>query len=705
MNERLPTVSVVICCYTEQRWHDLAEAVKSLAGQTSAPAEVLLVVDHNPALASRAAAAFDGGAVRVLASDGRQGLSGARNAGVRAATGEIVAFLDDDATADPGWLAELLAPYADPLVMAVGGKALPVWPDGAAPAWLPAELYWVVGCGFTGQPVELGEVRNLMGCAMSFRRDVVLSLGGFAEEIGRTAALPLGCEETELCIRLRQRLPGAKVILQPAATVRHRVTEERTGWAYLRRRSWSEGLSKAAISRMIGSQDALSTERSYVRSVIPRALLRSLGGAVRGAGSRRDAVAAGGGLLLATSAAGVGYLAGRVRSRRPAAPEFTPTRLCTVDLEVDRPDEVECAGDALVLVRSGRSVLGTVHKGQDERSLPADEIRELAGLRPVRPSPPAVLPRVSVVLATAGDSALLRRCVHSVLATGYPDLEVLVVDNVPGRARPELRELAASDERVHYLREPEPGASRARNLGARRATGTVLAFTDDDAVADAHWLTEGVAELAQPGTDCTTGLVMPMCLDTAAQVWFEEFGGFGKGYQRRVFGPETPGGAARYLLSPGVFGSGNNMMWSRDAYLSLGGLDERLGPGRRTRSGEDLDLFLRLLGSGGRLAYTPHALVWHEHRATEEELRRQLRGYGTGLAAMFLLYTRRPGGPAAIAGALPRGLRLFADPRSERNASRGRGYPRRLLVEELRGVAAAPAALLREVLQARGRGR
>ena len=672
MTGGVPATSVVICCYTEERWDDLAEAVKSVAAQTLAPAEVLIVVDHNPALLRRAAEAFavESGAVRVLANDRRAGLSGARNTGVRHATGEIVAFLDDDAVADPWWLAGMLAPYADPDVAAVGGKAVPAWPDGRAPARLPAELYWIVGCAYTGQPTELDEVRNLMGCAMSFRRELVVRLGGFAEDIGRTAALPLGCEETELCIRLRQRVRTAKVVLQPAATVRHRVTGPRTGWRYLRRRSWAEGLSKAAVSRLTGPRDALSTERSYLRSVIPRALLRE---------SRKGNMAAVGGLLLATSAAGAGYLLGR--TRKPVK-GFTPSTVHTVDVA----DETSArwTGEGEILVRSGAVVLGSVRRH--------DEIGDLLRLLPeqarTRPPRPEVLPRVSVVLATAGDPADVRRCVDSVLATGYPDLEVLVVDNRPGHARDELKALAAADERVRCLHEPVPGAGRARNLGARAATGSVLAFTDDDAVVDAHWLSELVAELTQPDTPCATGLVEPLVLDSQAQVWFEAFGGFGKGYRRRTFTADTP-----YLLSPGIFGSGNNMAWRRESFLALGGFDERLGPGRRTRSGEDLDLYIRLVTSGGRITYTPHAVVWHEHRATEAELHRQLRGYGTGLAAMYLVHARRRGGLRDLVSVLPQGIRVLV---GRRSGGSGPGYPRRLLAEEVRGMLSAPLALLRE---------
>jgi glucosyl-dolichyl phosphate glucuronosyltransferase len=283
------TATVVICVYTEKRWNDIVAAVGSVAAQDVAAAETLLIVDHNPALLSRAQQVFGPRGVRVLPNAHKQGLSGARNTAIAEAVGDVVVFLDDDAEARPGWLAALLAPYSDPTVAAVGGVAHPRWPvnrprvlPGAAPYDPNAtgELDWIVGCTYTGQPERQSEVRNLMGCNMSFRREVFERVGGFAEDIGRIGKNPLGCEETELCIRARQayRRAGEKIriVFEPAAVVDHQVSPDRVEWAYLRRRSWAEGLSKAAVSKLVGSDDALSTERSYVAKVLPTAVLREL---------------------------------------------------------------------------------------------------------------------------------------------------------------------------------------------------------------------------------------------------------------------------------------------------------------------------------------------------------------------------------------------------------------------------------------------
>ena len=274
----VPSVSVIICAYTMRRWDDIVAAVDSVVGQSRDATEILLIIDHNDQLYEQAAQHFSQTPssyvrVRVLANSDRQGLSGARNTGVIAASGDVVAFLDDDAQAAPSWIETLLGHYRDPAVVGVGGSAEPVWPD-RRPNWLPAEFDWVVGCSYLGQPTEVAPVRNFIGCNMSLRRNAFEAVGGFSHGIGRVGRTPLGCEETELCIRAHQQLSGVQLRYDPAMAVRHRVTEDRVRPAYFLRRCYSEGLSKAVVSRLVGSADGLSSERDYVASVLPRGVGR-----------------------------------------------------------------------------------------------------------------------------------------------------------------------------------------------------------------------------------------------------------------------------------------------------------------------------------------------------------------------------------------------------------------------------------------------
>ena len=157
---------MVICAYADERWDDLLSAIDSVADQRVAARETIVVIDHNDALLRRLRPARPH--VIALPSSGVRGLSGARNTGVGAARGSVVAFLDDDARADRGWLERLLAPYDDPSVVGVGGRVDADWPHGR-PRWFPREFDWVVGCSYDGLPTRTQPVRNMIGANMSLR--------------------------------------------------------------------------------------------------------------------------------------------------------------------------------------------------------------------------------------------------------------------------------------------------------------------------------------------------------------------------------------------------------------------------------------------------------------------------------------------------------------------------------------------------------
>lgn len=306
-DERPISVTVVICAHTMERLEDIKAAVASVNQQTRQADEVLLVIDHNQELLETVA---DLGP-KVVPNTEAKGLSGARNTGTEMATSEVVAYLDDDATAEPTWLEKLVAPFSDDRVVAVGGKAIPNW-DTASPDWFPPEYNWVVGCSHRGLPEQRAEVRNVIGCNMAFRKRPVVELGGFEVGLGRTASRPLGCEETELCIRLRQADQQAVILLEPEARILHRVPVQRTTWKYFFDRCRAEGNSKAYVVGLVGSDDGLASERSYVTSVLPRAFLRAAGELPRHPARSVQKMTALAGGLLATAG---GYLEMKLRSR------------------------------------------------------------------------------------------------------------------------------------------------------------------------------------------------------------------------------------------------------------------------------------------------------------------------------------------------------------------------------------------------------
>jgi GT2 family glycosyltransferase len=267
------TIAVIICAYASQRREQLHEAIRSVQRQECRPDQVVVVIDHNEQLLADTQVSFTN--IEVVANDGARGLSGARNTGIRRSWTSVVAFLDDDAVAEPAWLRRLADHYSDPAVIAAGGKVLPLW-QGGRPRWFPEEFQWVVGCSYRGLPESLSPVRNPIGCNMSFRRTVFQAVGGFREGIGRTGQDAAGCEETELSIRARRIIPGSIILYDPAAVVRHHVTLGRSDMRYFRKRCLAEGRSKKAVVEAVGAGDGLSAEQTYLKRILPGGVARGL---------------------------------------------------------------------------------------------------------------------------------------------------------------------------------------------------------------------------------------------------------------------------------------------------------------------------------------------------------------------------------------------------------------------------------------------
>jgi O-antigen biosynthesis protein len=297
--------SVIICAHTEERWPYLLEAVASVEAQTHTAHEIIVVIDHNPSLYERAVAGIE--TARVVSNRDTPGLGGARNSGVEEATGDVVVFLDDDAAASPHWLASFADAYQGADVLGVGGGIVPEW-EHDRPRWYPAEFNWTVGCSYLGMPTRPSEVRNLIGCNMSFRRDLVEAAGRFR--------LGYSCDETDLCIRLSVLRPNSRLLYLPDASVRHRVPGTRGTLKHFVTRCYFEGGSKAVVARLVGAGRGLETERAYTREVLPAGVMRGLRDAVL----NRDSagILRAGAILVGLGATAAGYLGGSVRVQRAA---------------------------------------------------------------------------------------------------------------------------------------------------------------------------------------------------------------------------------------------------------------------------------------------------------------------------------------------------------------------------------------------------
>jgi GT2 family glycosyltransferase len=748
------TTSVIICAYTQNRWSQLLSAAESVRKQTTPVAEVLVVIDHNDELRNRAEKAMPW--ARVVASGGPAGLSGARNTGIAASTGEIVLFLDDDAVAEPDWSGHLIAAYDDPGVLGVGGAAHPVW-EQSAPRWWPAEFGWVVGCSYRGQPVSTAPVRNLMGCNMSLRRTVLQAVGGFDDGLGRGSDDALGCEETELCIRARQLIPDGEFIFEPRAVVHHWVPRSRSSWSYFRARCRAEGISKARVAALVGRSAALSAEKAYAGRVLPTAIVRNVRDGVTG---DLAALARGGAIATGVSLAALGFLSAKIRHRHRVRSDngsstgsghinvvapASPVLPLIVNLNEPLPaieawrmrDGMRYGATHCLVILDGEPI-GRVRLDLASGSLTpqqvADQLWERLGGQIIghrqstsRPVPQSLLthglvssgrsvvssaspaPRADVVVATKDRPAMLRECLESILRGSVKPERVIVVDNASASSETAelVRQLAKQEPSVLYVREDEPGLARAHNAALPYVNSPVVAFTDDDVVVDEQWLKRIVQVFADDeSVACVTGIIAPRELDTLPQQWVEGNVIYDKGLQRRTFDSSQPSSDPLFPYTAGAFGSGANMAFRASFLRKHGGFDEALGAGTIAMGGDDLAAFYDVISSGNRLVYEPAAIALHQHPRQYAALKRQSYGYGVGLGAhLTRCLLKSPGMALVFLRHAPAVIRRGTDVIRPATVGELPPYPRELSRVLWKGLASGPGRFLLSRRHSRRMGR
>jgi glycosyltransferase involved in cell wall biosynthesis len=331
-----------------------------------------------------------------------------------------------------------------------------------------------------------------------------------------------------------------------------------------------------------------------------------------------------------------------------------------------------------------------------------DNLPEVAGLQPAglpcRDTPPCLqeresflarAPLVTVIVCTRDRTEQLDNCLQSLLALQYPHYEVLVVDNAP-------RTLATADliqqryghlPKVRYVREDRPGLPWARNCGLMEANTDIIVYTDDDIIADPHWLAEIVKGFeATNDIACVSGLTIPNQLESSAEQWFEQLSSFTNGFtrvihnthSRRMTHPLYPYNAIKY-------GAGVNVAYRARIIRQLSGFDPIFF------NGQDIELYFRVNVKGYTMVYEPGALLYHSHRSEYSKLHKQLYNYGAAFA-VFLVKSLiiDPGQIPHLISRLPQVAQSLLKVKSGQHAENGSYSPKEIARIRWRGMLAGP---------------
>ena len=240
-----------------------------------------------------------------------------------------------------------------------------------------------------------------------------------------------------------------------------------------------------------------------------------------------------------------------------------------------------------------------------------------------------VAPGISVAIATRNRPDALALCLDAILAGDTLPAEIVVADQSgDSRTRRVVEQRRCAATRLVYLRHAGSGLGAAQNLAMTRASGAVIAVTDDDCVPERDW----VRQVARAfGSDSKVGALTGRILPLAAEA---------SGHYPVATRVSTTRHEFDRPSLPWNVGSGNNFAVRRGWLARIGGNDERLGPGSPGQGGVDMDLFYRLLRAGARIRYEPDLLVYHAQTDRAGRLARR-RPYGHGIGACCSLWLRQ----------------------------------------------------------------
>ncbi|MEP6583933.1 MAG: glycosyltransferase family 2 protein [Ginsengibacter sp.] len=250
--------------------------------------------------------------------------------------------------------------------------------------------------------------------------------------------------------------------------------------------------------------------------------------------------------------------------------------------------------------------------------------------------PPTV--PISVIVCTQNRPDFLEQCLSFLQNSVCKPAEIIVVDN--GSQNVETYNLVTQFENVTYVKEQRQGLSIARNSGIKKASSSIVAFTDDDVKVHPLWTYRIWEVFQQDNITATTGLVIASQLETEAQYIFEKNWSFNRGFVEKMYETEYFEKTLRNGPPVWEIGAGANMAFKKAVFEEVGYFNECLGAGASGCS-EDSEMWFRILAHGHNIRYTPKAIVFHQHRKDLQSLKNQIFNYMQGFTVAALLQQKQ----------------------------------------------------------------
>jgi glucosyl-dolichyl phosphate glucuronosyltransferase len=267
-----PLLSIVLTSFSDDRKGEIVELLESICKQTYPNIELVYVVERsvNLFIFLKKFAKEKGINAVILFSNKKLGLAGARNLGITKASGDIIAFIDDDVLLPSIWATEVVSTYdLSTSIIGVTGPANPLW-ENTEMNWLPEQFYWLISCTGWSQLKSQQEVRSAWGMNMSFRREAFALTGLFDPEISGYHK-PIG-EDLYLSLKVKKKT-GCKIFFNANTLVFHRVYAFRFSWGFIARRSLHIGKSRIVFKKISGNTVSSDQENNLLKSILQSSLV------------------------------------------------------------------------------------------------------------------------------------------------------------------------------------------------------------------------------------------------------------------------------------------------------------------------------------------------------------------------------------------------------------------------------------------------